>query len=64
MFDDPRLKLKIEVCCDAMGDAVMMNDIRGGIIQDEEGIYIWWRDGDIMPMNFCPNCGKRIKVVG
>ena len=61
MNDDPRLKLKIRICCDAMGDAVMMNDIREGIIQDEDGLFIWWSDGDTMPLNYCPACGKRLK---
>ena len=41
---------------------MMMNDIRESIIIDEDGVFIWWKDGDTMPMNYCPNCGKRIEV--
>ena len=51
---------RIRICCDAMGDAMMMNDIREGIIIDEDGAFIWWKDGDTMPMNYCPNCGKKM----
>ena len=60
---DERLNIRIKICCDDMGDAVMMNDIREGIIQDTDGIYIWWKDGDLMPMNYCPSCGKKIEKV-
>ena len=62
MNDDPRLKLKIRLCCDAMGDAVMMNDIRESIIQDEDSLFICWSDGDTMPLNYCPACGRKIEV--
>ena len=60
-MNDERLNIRIKICCHDMGDAVMMNDIREGIIQDADGIYIWWRDGDLMPMNYCPSCGKKIE---
>ena len=52
----------IKICCNAMDEVVMMMDIRENIIIDEDGVFIWWRDGDTMPMNYCPNCGKRIEV--
>ena len=52
---------RIRICCDAMGDAMMMNDIREGIIIAEDGAFIWWKAGDTMPMNDCPNCGKKVK---
>ena len=62
MNKNPRLKLHIKICCNAMDDAVMMNDIREGILQDEDGLFIWWCDGDTMPMVYCPACGKKIEV--
>lgn len=61
MTDDV-FKLKIKICCDAMGDAVMMNDIREGIIRDKDDLLILWNDGDTMPLNYCPSCGKKIEV--
>lgn len=60
---DEKLNIRIKICCDAMGDAVILNEFRKGIIQEEDGIYIWWRDGDLMPMNYCPSCGKKIEKV-
>ena len=61
--DDNRLGVRVKVCCDAMGDAMMMNDIRQGIIQEGDDMFIWWSDGDAMPLRYCPNCGKKIEVV-
>ena len=54
---------KINICCDAMGDAVMMNDIRDGITIIDDKLYIVWSDGDCMPLNYCPSCGKMIEKV-
>ena len=59
MIDD----FKIKICCDAMGDAVMMNDIRDGIAIINDKLYIVWSDGDCMPLNYCPSCGKKIEKV-
>jgi hypothetical protein len=53
---------KVHICCDAMGDAVMMNDIRDGITIIDDKLYIVWSDGDCMPLNYCPSCGKKIEV--
>ena len=53
--------LHIGICCKDMGDLVMMNDIRESAIDIDGEFYIWWRDGDLMPMHFCPSCGKRIE---
>ena len=58
---DKRLNIRIKVCCDAMGDAVMMNDIREGIAIINDKLYIVWSDGDCMPLNYCPACGKKIE---
>jgi len=54
---------KINICCDAMGDAVMMNDIRDGITIIDDKLYIVWPDGDCMPLNYCPSCGKKVEKV-
>lgn len=54
---------KIKICCDAMGDTIMMNDIRDSITMIEDGLYIVWSDGDCMPLNYCPSCGKKIEVL-
>ncbi len=59
---DERLNIRIKICCDDMGDAVMMNEFREGLILDGD-LYIWWKDGDLMPMNYCPSCGKKIEVL-
>ena len=62
--ESERLKLSIEICCDEMGDAVMMNAYRQGIIQNGDGtLDIWWDDGDCTPLRYCPSCGKPIKVL-
>lgn len=60
---DEKLNIRIKICCDDMGDVVMMNDIREGLIFHDGGVYIWWKDGDCMPMNYCPSCGKKIEVL-
>ena len=39
----------------------MMNDIREGIIEHEGQFYIVWGDGDMIPLKYCPSCGKPIK---
>lgn len=54
---------KINICCDAMGDAVMMNDIREGITIIDDKLFIMWPDGDCMPLNYCPSCGKKVERV-
>ncbi|MBQ1293263.1 MAG: hypothetical protein IIY21_04450 [Clostridiales bacterium] len=56
-------KWKVKICCDAMGDAVMMNDIREGIVTIDDNLYIVWADGDSMPLNYCPSCGKKVELV-
>lgn len=61
-MSDKKLNIRIRICCDAMGDAVMMNDLREGLIFDNGKVYIWWKDGDCMQMNYCPCCGKKIEV--
>ena len=61
MIGDKIWEIHIEPCCDAMGDAVMMNDIREGMIQDGDELFILWGDGDAMPLRYCPNCGKKVK---
>ena len=61
--NDSRLKIQIEPCCNDMADAIMMNDFRQGIIQDDDGVFIWWDDCDTMPLRFCPSCGKKIVMV-
>lgn len=53
--------LSIDPCCRDMEDAVMMNDIREGIIEYEGQFYIVWGDGDMIPLKYCPSCGKPIK---
>ena len=51
----------IEPCCGEMEDAVMLNDIREGVIEHVGQFYIVWGDGDMIPLNYCPCCGKLIK---
>ena len=58
-----RLRIRIEICCDDMGDAVMMNDFRQGILQEGDALYIWWDDCDCMPLRYCPSCGKPIRII-
>lgn len=60
---DERLNIRIKICCDAMDEVVMMNDIREGITTINDKLYIWWKDGDCMPLNYCPSCGKKIEVL-
>lgn len=63
MTHNEKLDIRIKICCDDMGDAVMMNEFREGLLLDDEGLYIWWKDGDLMPVNYCPSCGKKIEVL-
>lgn len=63
MTHNEKLDIRIRICCDDMGDAVMMNEFREGLLLDDEGLYIWWKDGDLMPVNYCPSCGKKIEVL-
>lgn len=63
MTHNEKLDIHIRICCDDMGDAVMMNEFREGMLLDDEGLYIWWKDGDLMPVNYCPSCGKKIEVL-
>ena len=63
---DTDYEIPIEQCCGDMGDTIMMNQIRQGIIYDrvlDPPLWIVWKDGDMMPLNFCPSCGKPIKII-
>lgn len=53
---------RIRICCPAMDDLVLLNDIRESIIESEGQLWLWWKDGDMTPLRFCPTCGKRIEV--
>ena len=55
---DTDYEIPIEQCCGDMGDAIMMNQFRQGI-----PLWIVWNDGDMMPLNFCPSCGKPIRII-
>ena len=64
---DTDYEIPIEQCCGDMGDAIMMNQFRKGIIYDrvlDPPLWIVWNDGDMMPLNYCPSCGKSIKIIG
>lgn len=60
---DSRCILKgIIACCTDMEDMLMMNEFREGVIQDDDGsLDIWWKDGDCMPLRYCPSCGRKIE---
>ena len=61
-MEDPAWSMPIKVCCKEMADAIMMNDIRQGVVRDQDGsLSILWPDGDMMPLRFCPCCGKRVE---
>lgn len=63
---DPDYEIPIDQCCGDMGDAIMMNQFRQGIIYDrvlDPPLWIVWKDGDMMPLNYCPSCGKPIKII-
>lgn len=63
---DMDYEIPIEQCCGDMDDAIMMNQFRQGIIYDrvlDPPLWIVWKDGDMMPLNFCPACGKPIKII-
>ena len=55
--------LHIMPCCSDMEEAMMMNRIRQGIIEDDTLVpahWIVWNDGDMMPLRYCPSCGARL----
>ena len=55
--------LHIIPCCADMEDAMMLNEFRQGIIEDPQLDplhHIVWGDGDMMPLRYCPSCGKKI----
>lgn len=54
---------KVGICCDAMGDTIMLNDFRDSLTVIDDKLYIVWSDGDCMPLNYCPSCGKKIEMV-
>ena len=61
-MDDPAWIIRIEPCCKEMSDTIMMNDIRQGVVRDQDGsLSILWGDGDTMPLRYCPCCGKRVE---
>lgn len=63
---DTDYEIPIEQCCGDMEDAIMLNQFRHGIIYDrvlDPPLWIMWKDGDMMPLNFCPSCGKPIKII-
>ena len=63
---DTDYEIPIEQCCGDMGDTIMMNQIRQGIIYDrvlDPPLWIVWKDGEMTPLNFCPSCGKPIKII-
>lgn len=51
----------IVLCCNDMRETVMMNEFREGVVQIGDALYIKWGDGDCMPLNYCPSCGKKIE---
>ena len=61
-MDDPCWAMHIKICCKEMAGVAMMNDIRQGIVNVPDGtLSILWGDGDMMPLRFCPCCGKRLE---
>lgn len=54
---------KVHICCDAMGDIILMNNFRDSIKVINDELYIVWSDGDCMPLNYCPSCGKKVEKV-
>lgn len=69
-MNDAFRDVPIKVCCARMGDTIMLNDIRESICfipneprGSEWRFSIMWRDGDLMPLLYCPSCGKRIEEI-
>lgn len=65
------MDLPIKGCCKYMDNVIMLNDIRESIVFDpkeraggEFRFMLMWRDGDCMPLLYCPSCGKRIEEIG
>ena len=60
--------IPIKPCCRYMDGTILMNDIRESITFDPTEpkgspcrFMIVWRDGDCVPLLYCPSCGKKIK---
>lgn len=66
-------KRNVKACCDDMRVARMMGDVRdykgkekdliGSIVIINDKLYFVWADGDCMPLNYCPSCGKKVEMV-
>ena len=69
-MNDAFKDVPIKSCCTHMGDTLMLNDIRESITfnpKEPKGskwrFSIMWRDGDLMPLVYCPACGKKIEEI-
>ena len=69
-MNDAFKHVPIKLCCTYMDEVLMMNDIRESIAFNpdepkgsEWRFAIMWGDGDLMPLLYCPACGKKIEEV-
>ena len=69
-MNNPFKDVPIKVCCTHMGNTIMLNDIRKSICfipseprGSEWRFSIMWDDGDMVPLLYCPSCGKRIEEI-